>query len=262
VREYALATEDSSIPLRRRAARSDAVPGLADPSASDECSVREFFERGELLSQPPPSALEEVDEADTKAALYLDPRAAARRSTLRKMVAGVMVVLGLFAVGVVSVILEQAADEAGASSSAVEVISDPVVTTTPPDRLDLPPDGIPIPEQVPTTPAQPPPRQALGVALPPSKIPGVDMRWDELSAALEDDDFKRADQAVGPLCRHRHAAIRDRARLIRALLWARNGKRQAVQPVFEDLAKNAKTEVVRRQAREVLDQPGSRAEAG
>ena len=148
------------------------------------------------------------------------------------------------------------------SSSAVEVIPDPVVTTTRPDPLDLPPDGIPMPELVPTTPEQPSPRQALGVALPPAEIPAVDRRWDEFSAAVMNDDFKRADQAVGPLCKHRHAAIRDRARLVRALLWARNGKRRAVQPVFEDLAENAKTEAVRRQAREVLDQPGSGAETG
>jgi hypothetical protein len=92
----------------------------------------------------------------------------------------------------------------------------------------------------------------LQLSAPSSSRQETTDAWSQVVAGLRSSDFGASDKALARLGKSSEPAIRDTARLARALLWRANGRTAEVQPVVADLAENAKTPAIKKRAGDAL----------
>ncbi len=90
---------------------------------------------------------------------------------------------------------------------------------------------------------------AAGAAAAPSI---VQEQWQRAARALRENDFARAEQALFDLERSPGGGERDAARLARAQLLAKHSRFAEAGVLLDDLRQHARSELVRRNARELL----------
>lgn len=246
-----------------------------------ESDEDDFFARGEVNTSFPPAAMDVTaahELEDLPESRFLTSPELERRERLRRIVGIVVGAAAVLTAVVGAKALSTPATSGTASDGSFNVPQQVVpsialapaeepaaakttesdkITAADPVALHTAPMGESAPALSTGTVAEPQGQVArrlpvIDIEVPASTDPAIDQKWELAAKNLASRDFKGADSAFAELGKRTDSATRESARLARAAWWMANGRQNEVKPVIADLAANATTPSVRRQARDLL----------
>jgi len=260
----ALAMAEST--YQREAAASTIPPPPDLPEGTDPNLPRarapieaeeHFFARGEAISSLRPSGFDAPDVDLDEVSNHLSPQLIERRARMRRIVAGV--------VGAAAVLTAVVAAKAWVARPSTAALSEssfrlsnaivPSIAMTAQQESAPSPIVAGLPATAPEPFAEPQGVHRLpivNVEIPAVPDAETNRAWETAAQSVYLQDFKQADKALAELGKRADPATREAARLARAVWWMANGKEAEVRTVIADLAANATTPSVVKQARELL----------
>jgi hypothetical protein len=227
----------------------------------------DFFARGDDIASLRPASFDTPEIELFEVRRPIPPRVLARRARMRRVVAGFVGTAGVLTVMIIGAkawtarrptVHDSETSLYGLSRAlpSIDVTEAPQVTaqvvgaTAQPSAVANTEESVP--RDVPRAEVQPHRLPVVDVEIPAAPDAATDRAWETAAQSLSAQDFRGADKAFAELGRRADAATRETARLARAVWWIANGKQAEVRPVIADLAANATTPSVQRQARELL----------
>jgi hypothetical protein len=214
-----------------------------------------FFASGEAIASLLPSEFDipEADADDTSNRLSAE--LIERRARMRRIVASVV-----GSAAMLTVVVATKAWLGRPSASAISESSLSLSSTVVPSIAMTAQQEPAAPVVAPGLAASPPVAESqalqrvpiVDVEIPVSPDPDTNRAWQLAARSVSFQDFKQADRAFAELGKRADPATREAARLARAAWWMANGKQAQVRAVIADLAANATTPSVVKQARELL----------